>query len=128
MIMKKRVCECCLTPLGNIYSYIMTRTSYIFDEMIMMLALLDLVLVYWHNSPRIGMSNTLTHYYYSEPTSRWSFSLVMGDLQRSNIYQLNNLWFDPTGFQTYDIPHSRRERWPLPHHCFLWRSENSNTK
>ena len=56
------VSECCLKPMGNAYRYIMTRTSYIFDEMILMSALLDLVLVYWRNSSRVGIilhSNTL---------------------------------------------------------------------
>ena len=99
------VCACCLTPLWNSCSYIMTRTSYIFDEMIMMCALLDLVLVYWSNSPWVGMSNALAHYSYSEPTSLWSFSLEMRDLQRSNTHQLNSLWFDPTEVRTHDIPH-----------------------
>ena len=44
------------------------------------------------------MSNPLTHYSYSESTSPWSFSIVMRDLQRSKIYQLNSIWFDP-GFE-----------------------------
>jgi hypothetical protein len=74
------VCKCCLTPLWNVYSYIMTITSYLFDEMIMMSALLELVLVYWNNSPRVGIS---LH----------SNTLFLFSANQSLVFLLSDAWF-----------------------------------
>jgi hypothetical protein len=43
----------------------------------------------------------------SEPTNLWSFSLMLHTKQRSNKYQFHSLWFDPTGTQPHDLPHSK---------------------
>ena len=46
---------------------------------------------------QVDMSFTWTHHYYSEPTSPWSYSLILHAYQRNNKYQFYSLWFDLTG-------------------------------
>ena len=46
-----------------------------------------------------------THYPDSEPTSLWSYSMVLLAWQRSSIYQCHSLRFDLTWAQTQDLLH-----------------------
>ena len=110
------VSDCCLTPIQQLFSYIMARACYFSMR--------------WSWGPlctrptrRVGLyycwltettvrgqtcRSTRTYYSASKPTSLCSFSLMLRSYRRSNKYQINSVWFDPTGARTHDLPHSKR--------------------
>ena len=88
------VCDYCLPQNEQIFSYIMARTSYIFNEMMMRSAL--------HQTNSRGQTNhsTWTHYPDSDQTSLCSYSLMLHAQRRSNKYQFNSPRFYPTVART----------------------------
>ena len=81
------------------------KNKLIFNEMKMRSALFSNNTLSWIFIV-LGHWSTRSHYSDSEPTSVCSFSLMLRGERRSINYQFQNLWFDPTGARTFDLPHS----------------------
>jgi hypothetical protein len=96
------VSDCCLMPIQQFFSYIMTRTS-LFSMRWWWGPLCTRpthwVVFYSASSLKQQCRSTRTHYPDSEPTSLCSFSLMLHAYQRSNKYQFYSLWLDPIGLE-----------------------------
>jgi hypothetical protein len=82
-----------------------------------------IVLAHWNNCPRVDISlhsNTFFWFRADQP-----LLFLLNDVWATNTNF--SLWFDPTRYRTYDLPHSRWARLPLRHRCGS-REDSQNVK
>ena len=113
--MSEWLSDCCLMPIQQFFSYSMSRTNYLFNEMMMRSALfltntlswIFIVLAHWNNSTRVDMSlHSDTVSWFRANRSLLFFLNAACLAERSNKYQflvfgLTWLGLEPTIYHTW---------------------------
>ena len=115
------VSDCCLKPIQQFFSYIMTRTSQLNfqwdddddddDDVCFVpdhtLCCIFIVLAHWNNSPRVDMTLHSDTLFWFRANQSLLFLLNAVCLAEKQQIPANlSLWFDQTGARSHDLPHS----------------------